>query len=95
MTLIIDSTLLLNRIDSIQANMNQLLIEHQIQSAKLDHISNITQSIVDGDSIHNEQMNTVVSQLQDISTNGIGINDVVSVISIPLILMHFLSFLIL
>lgn len=89
MTLIIDSTLLLNRIDSIQANMNQLLIEHQIQSAKLDHISNITQSIVDGDSIHNEQMNTVVSQLQDISTNGIGINDVVSVISIPLILMLF------
>lgn len=69
--------------------MNQLLIEHQTQSAKLDYISNITQSIVDGDSIHNEQINTVVSQLQDISTNGIGINDVVSVISIPLILMLF------
>ncbi len=77
------------KIDTITALTDSVLSSQQSQSAKLDYISNITQSIMDGDSIHNEQMNTVVSQLQDISTNGIGISDVVSVISIPLILMLF------
>lgn len=82
-------TKLSHKIDSLTSLADSVLNTQQTQSARLDSLSNYTQVLACNDSVNNNQIDTLISQLQDISIYGIGFSDVVSVISIPLILMLF------
>ncbi len=77
------------KIDSLTSLADSVINTQQTQSAKLDSLSNFTQILASNDSANNNQINTLITQLQDISIYGTGLSDVISVISIPLILMLF------
>lgn len=78
-----------HKIDSLTALADSMLNNQQIHLPKIDSISEIVTRLADGQFTMYGEMDSIQTQLQEITEYGIGYSDTVAIIAIPLIIALF------
>lgn len=82
-------TLLYSKIDSLRMAVESVSVDLRLQSAKTDTMQSVVLNLMQEESSHQAKTDSIIGQLGDIATYGVGVGETASHIVFPLIIALF------